>query len=108
MRREKVLPKRLGKKYSNGTDLEPFTEREEKAITQLIKDTRNSKEAAFARRDGCRRTLHRETEMLVAERPSLVDQMKAHCDAIVKKAKKEKLKKTDQNLKVAISNSRWE
>ena len=53
MRREKVLPKRLGKSYSRGTDIEPFTDREEKAITQLIKDTYNSKEATFARADGC-------------------------------------------------------
>ena len=107
MRREKVLPKRLGKSYSKGADLEPFTDREEKAITQLIKDTSKSKEAAFARADGCRRTLYRETEMLVTEHPSLMDEIKAHCDVIVSKARKEKQKKINHNLKIAISNSRW-
>ena len=108
MRREKVLPKRLGKAYSKGSDLEPFTAREAQAVTQLIKDTFNSKEAAFGRAGERWRTLHREIEPLVAERPSLVVEINRYCDAMVLKAKKEKQKKVNLNIKSAISTSRWE
>ena len=35
MRNEKVIAKRLGKAYSKGNDLEPFTAREDQAMKQL-------------------------------------------------------------------------
>ena len=108
MRKEKVLPKRLGRTYSKGADLEAFTAREDQAITQLIKDTYNSKEGAFGRAGERYRTLSREIEPLIADRPSLMEEISSHCDLMVSKAKKEKQKKANHNLKSAISNSRWE
>ena len=108
MRRQKVLPKRLGRSFSKGADLEPFTDREDRAITQLIKDTYNSKEASFGRAGERYRTLRRETETLVAGRPSLMEDIKIHCETMMLRAKREKQKKADHNLKSAISNSRWE
>ena len=108
MRREKVLPKRLGKTYSKGSDLEAFTAREDQAITQLIKDTYNSKESAFGRASDRCRTLRREIEHLIAVRPSLMEDINSYCDLMVSEAKREKQRKADHNLKTAISNSRWE
>ena len=53
MRREKVVPKRLGKLHKGiNSDIEPFMEIEDQAITKLIKETAVCKESAFSKASG--------------------------------------------------------
>ena len=50
MRREKVLPKCIGNMRPTGdTDISPWTIKEEEALLDLIKSTKEAKERAFAR-----------------------------------------------------------
>ena len=108
MRNEKVLPKRLGKQHSKDDTQEPFTAKEYQAISQLIKDTSTLKEAAFSRAKESWNALNRELTPLLVERPTLIENIKAFCNCKISKAKKEKLKNINHNLKSLIANSRWE
>ena len=108
MRNEKVLPKRLGNQRSRDDTIEPFTAREHQAISQLIKETATLKEAAFTRATESWNVLNCEVIPLLVERPSLIENIKAFCNGKVIKAKKDKQRNIDHNLKSLIANSRWE
>ena len=109
MRAEKVVPKRLGRfRSTNSDDTEPYTAKQQQAITELIKETSDRKEAAFARSAEAYATLSREVSSLRTERPSLMNELKAYCNGKVGKAKQEKLKKANHTLKSLIRESKWE
>ena len=109
MRAEKVVPKRLGRvRSTNSDDIEPYTAKQEQAITELIKGTADHKETAFARAKQAFATLSREVSSLRTERPSLMNELKAYCNGKVKKARDEKLKKAARTLKSLIRESKWE
>ena len=77
MRAEKVVPKQLGRfRSSSSDDTEPYTAKQEKAITELIKDTSDRKEAAFARSAEAFAT-SRKVSSLQTEQPSLMNDLKA-------------------------------
>ena len=108
MRAERVLPKRLGKIPGRGNDIDPFTDSEDRAISQLIKDTSDRKEAAFARAAENWSTLNRAVSTLRTERPTLMNDIRGFCNMKVKKAREDKQKKADHNLKTLIRDSKWE
>ena len=108
MRKEKVLPKRLGRAPSMGSELEPFSAREDHAVAQLIKDKIESREVAFARAAERWSTLTRNVSPLLDSRPSLLNDVKAFCNVKLNKVKKDKAKKVSHSLKSLISTSKWE
>ena len=69
MKREKVLPKILGKAISRGSELEPFSQREDAAMLDLIKDTAARKEAARIKASEAWTILHNASSALLTERP---------------------------------------
>ena len=73
MRKEKVLPKRLGKTPGDGSELEPFSAREDQAIAKLIRETKVLKEAAFGKAAERWAILYRETTPLLLERPNIFE-----------------------------------
>ena len=79
MRREKVIPKRLGRAPGIGGELEPFSLKEDQAISQLIRDTADLKESAFRRATKDWEILRRELTPLQAERPTLLADVKKLC-----------------------------
>ena len=108
MRAERVLPKRLGRISGRSDNIDPFTTSEDQAITQLIKDTSDRKEAAFARAAETWAILNREVSTLRTEYPNLMKDIRSFCNMKVKKAGNEKQKKANHNLKSLIRNSKWE
>ena len=78
MRREKVTPKCLGNiRSKNDDDIAPFTSKEDQAMVNLIKDTKRSKEAAFAKSNECWSKLVSELTPLRDSRPTVLNECKA-------------------------------
>ena len=108
MRREKVLPKVLGKALSKANEMEPFSEAEDKALQRLIKETNLRKEAANIKASDCWTSLREAVTPHVAERPDILHELKCYCNGKINKAKAVHLKKAANNLKTQIADSKWE
>ena len=108
MRREKVLPKILGKALSRANEMEPFSEAEDKALKKLINETKLRKEAAYNKASECWTALRAAVPPYFAERPDILQELKRYCNSKVNRAKGAHLKKANNNLKTQIANSKWE
>ena len=75
MRREKVVPKRLGKQISKGSEMEPFSANEDLAIAALIKETASRKEAAFKKAVDQRTIIRNDLATHLVNRPGLLKDM---------------------------------
>ena len=107
MRGEKVVPKRLGNLHKGlNSDIEPFTEIEDRAISKLIKETATRKETAFARVTELWSNIVRDLRPLQDTRPSILEELKTYCNGKVSQAAKVKQTEIDRNLKFLISRSR--
>ena len=108
MRGEKVVPKRLGNLHKGlNSDIEPFTEIEDRAISTLIKETATRKETAFTRVKELWSNIVRDLRPLQDTRPNILDDLKAYCNGKITQAAKVKQTEIDRNLKFLISRSRW-
>ena len=108
MRREKVVPKRLGKQISKGSEMEPFSANEDQAIAALIKETASRKEAAFKKAVDQWTIIRNDLATHLVNRPNLLKDMEKLCDGKVARVKREHQSKADHNLKTLISTSKWE
>ena len=97
MRREKVLPKVLGKALSKANEMEPFSEAEDKALQRLIKETNLRKEAANIKASDCWTSLREAVSPHIAERPDILQELKCYCNGKINKAKAVHLKKATNN-----------
>ena len=108
MRREKVVPKRLGKLHKGiNSDIEPFTEIEDQAITKLIKETAVRKESAFSKASGLWSNIVRDLTPLQVHRPKILEEVETYCNGKVTKGVRAKQAVIKRNLKFLISSSRW-
>ena len=72
-----MVPKRLGNLQKGlNSDIEPFTEIEDRAISKLIKETATRKEAAFARVTELWSNIVRDLRPLQDTRPSILEELK--------------------------------
>ena len=108
MRREKVVPKRLGKQISKGSEMEPFSANEDQAISVLIKETASRKEAAFKKAADQWSNIRNDLTPHLVSRPNLFKEMEQVRDKKVAAVKREHQGKADHNLKTLISSSKWE
>ena len=108
MRREKLVPKVLGKSVSKGSEMEPYSLREDQAVRQLIKDTASHKEAAHIRATETWDTLKNAANAHLTTRPGILKELQSYCNGRVAKVKAEHQRKADHNLKTQIAKSKWE
>ena len=108
MRREKLVPKVLGKAVSKGSEMEPFSLKEDQAVKQLIKDTATLKEAAHIRANETWEALKDASTAHLNTRPGILQELQSYCNGRVAKVKTEHQRKADKNLKTQIANSKWE
>ena len=108
MRREKLVPKVLGKAVSKGSEMEPYSLREDQGVRQLIKDTASLKETAHTRASETWDALKNATNAHLTTRPGILQELQSYCNGRVAKVKAEYQRKADHNLKTQIANSKWE
>ena len=87
---------------SLGSDMEPFSAKEDQVIHQLIKETAALKEATYRWANERWDILNREISPLRAERPTILDDVKAFCNGRINKAKMVKQKKHRHSMKQLI------